>query len=121
MSLPKNQFMRRRLRFEAVEKTLRGIGKERKAVKVYAKLPAGSKSNALGNVTTQIGPCWLRKVARERLYFVVETKSSLFTDGSSGQGKRQRLNVAKRTSRHWTTAKTLQNVRPGPEHRRPDG
>jgi type III restriction enzyme len=50
------------------------------AVKVYAKLPAWFK------VPTPLGtynPDWavlVQKDGAERLYFVVETKSSLFTD-----------------------------------------
>ena len=49
----------------------------------------------------------IEKDGAERLYFVVETKSSLFTDDLRDK-EVPRLSVAKLTSTHWRSAKTLQ-------------
>jgi len=63
-----------------VEKTFAEQLEKNEAVKVYAKLPGWFK------VPTPLGtynPDWavlVEKDGAERLYFVVETKSSLFTD-----------------------------------------
>jgi type III restriction enzyme len=63
-----------------VERTFAEQLEQNEAVKVYAKLPGWFK------VLTPLGtynPDWavlVEKDGRERLYFVVETKSSLFTD-----------------------------------------
>ena len=65
---------------ETVEKTFAEQLEKNEAVKVYAKLPGWFK------VPTPLGtynPDWavlVEKDGAERLYFVVETKSSLFTD-----------------------------------------
>jgi type III restriction enzyme len=42
--------------------------------------PAGSRCPRRWAPTTPTGPCWSNEDGTERLYFVVETKSSLFTD-----------------------------------------
>jgi type III restriction enzyme len=69
-----------RLRFRHVERTFAEQLEKNEAVKVYAKLPGWFK------VPTPLGtynPDWavlVEKDGAERLYFVVETKSSLFTD-----------------------------------------
>jgi len=63
-----------------VERTFAEQLEKNEAVKVYAKLPGWFK------VPTPLGsynPDWavlIEKDGEERLYFVVETKSSLFTD-----------------------------------------
>src|SRR2546422_10061221 len=62
------------------ERTFSEQLEQNEAVKVYAKLPGWFK------VPTPLGtynPDWavlVEKDGRERLYFVIETKSSLFTD-----------------------------------------
>jgi type III restriction enzyme len=63
-----------------VERTFAEQLEKNEAVKVYAKLPGWFKvPYARWARTTRTGPCWSRRTG-ERLYFVVETKSSLFTD-----------------------------------------
>ncbi len=75
------------------------------AVKVYAKLPGWFK------VPTPLGtynPDWavlVEKDGAERLYFVVETKSSLFADDLR-EPKQQRFDAARPTSKRWPSATT---------------
>ena len=71
-----------------------------KAVKVYAKLPGWFK------VPTPLGtynPDWavlVEKDGAERLYFVVETKSSL-SPTIYATGRARKSNAARPTSRRW--------------------
>ncbi len=72
-----------------MERTFAEELEKNEAVKVYAKLPGWFK------VPTPLGtynPDWavlVEKDGDERLYFVVETKSSLFTDDLRGHGRRE--------------------------------
>ena len=79
------------------------------SVKVYAKLPGWFK------VPTPLGayePDWALLIeidGAERLYFVVETKPSLF--GMDLRGKEQaKIDVARRTSRRSAMAITPQSL-----------
>jgi type III restriction enzyme len=67
-----------------VEKSFAEELERNKAVKVYAKLPGWFKiPTPLGNYN----PDWavlIEQGGEERLFFVVETKSSLFSDDISG-------------------------------------
>ena len=88
-------------------------------MKVYAKLPGWFK------VPTPLGtynPDWavlVEKDGAERLYFVVETKSSLFTDDLRDK-ESAKIECGKAHFKALAVA-TARRVHPGPKHRRPDG
>ena len=64
----------------SVERSFAEQLEKNEAVKVYAKLPGGSQVPTPLGPTIPTGRCSLNKDGTERLYFVVETKSSLFAD-----------------------------------------
>ena len=91
------------------ERTFAEQLEKNEAVKVYAKLPGWFK------VPTPLGtynPDWavlVEKDGAERLYFVVETKGSLFTDDLRDK-EGARSNAARRISRRWRWGKIRRSM-----------
>ena len=103
-----------------VERTFAEQLEKNEAVKVYAKLPGWFK------VPTPLGtynPDWavlVEKDGAERLYFVVETKSSLFTDDLRDK-ESAKIECGKAHFKALAVGERPCRIRPGQKHRRPDG
>jgi type III restriction enzyme len=103
-----------------VERTFAEQLEKNEAVKVYAKLPGWFK------VPTPLGtynPDWavlVEKDGAERLYFIVETKSSLFKDDLRDKESAE-IQVWQSSLQGACSRRKSGRIYNGPEHRRIDG